>query len=156
MPCLVSCAVALVFLIGSLWMSFRIDKTSITMGMNDLLTPAQQQTYLRIIERRRELYLQGLALGAGLSLLLLLLRRSSSSSSGWSWTDGCLVVACMFLTSYFYYTLSDKPQLLVVQLETEEKRKKWAEVYRVMSTTYHTGLLLGVIAVVLLSRGVMM
>ena len=136
-------------------MAFRIDKTSITLGMNEVLTPVQQVKYLHIIERRRQIYLQGLALGAGLSVIALGV-RFSTIRSGWAWSDACLVAACMFLTSYFYYTLADKPQLLVVELDTEAQRQKWAEVYRVMSTTYHTGMLLGVAAVVLFFRGVLL
>lgn len=153
MPCVISCAIALVFLVSSVYMAFRIDKTSVSLKLYDVLSPQQQAKYREIIIRRRNLYLTGFALGIVLSIIALAAR--GPTKDGYGWHDACLVTAILFLTSYFYYTLSEKPQLLVVDLDTEQQRQRWAEVYRVMSTTYHTGLLLGVIAVVLLFRGVL-
>jgi hypothetical protein len=134
-------------------MTFRIDKSAITQQMMAALSPEQQVNYREIILRRRNLYLTGFALGIVLSILVMMMR--GQTREGYGWQDACLVTAILFLTSYFYYMLSEKPQLLVVELQDEAQRKKWAEVYRVMSTTYHTGLLLGVLAVVLLFRGVL-
>ena len=59
----------------------------------------------------------------------------------------CLVLATSFITNYFYYILSPKKNWMLNHIETPEQTKPWLEMYRKMQVYYHTGLVLGIIAI---------
>lgn len=147
---MVHCGIALVFLIGMFYFSFAVDKTSQAQSLYRQLNPEQQQKYTEIIQKRRSIYLMGFGVGTVLAFLALLYAKTKR---GLVWSDLCLVGSVIFLTTYFYYILSPKPELMVVYLQTEAQRKTWADIYRSMAFHYHLGLFLGVLAVVIFLRG---
>ena len=59
----------------------------------------------------------------------------------------CLVLAISFITNYFYYILSPKKKWMLNYIETPDQTKLWLQMYRGMQVYYHTGLVLGIIAV---------
>lgn len=152
MVCFIHCAVAFVFLVAMVYMSFAVDKTTISQGLFNQLNELQKQKYMEIIQKRREIYLHGFAIGICLSVFAVLISRSNGQSK-MGWSTLCFIGCITFLSVYFYYMLSPKPELLVVYLDKEEQRKTWAQIYRTMSFTYHFGLFLGVLGVVLFMRG---
>ena len=59
----------------------------------------------------------------------------------------CLVLATSFITNYFYYILSPKKNWMLNYIKTPEQTKAWLVMYRKMQVYYHTGLVLGIIAI---------
>ena len=59
----------------------------------------------------------------------------------------CLVLATSFITNFFYYILSRKKNWMLNSIDTPEQTKAWLKMYRGMQVYYHTGLVLGIIAV---------
>lgn len=153
MVCMIYCAVAVVFVVSTIYMAFAVDKTAVTSGLMRLLSPEQKNHYLKISRIRRSIYLQGMMLGLIFSFVAVMARKSKSPAQPFGWTDMCMVGGITFLTVYFYYILARKPQLMVVHLDTKEQREAWAHVYKTMCYNYHVGLFLGVLAVVTLMRG---
>lgn len=139
------CSVAIVFVVASIWMSFAIDKQVV---MSPFLAsiggPDSElgKKYMKRIRQRRNLYIQGFSLGIVLSFVYLLTvkRRSAVLSA-------CVVAGVSMLTAYFYYMLSPKKPLMVLELNTDEQRKKWSSIYKTMQWNYHLGLLIGVVGV---------
>lgn len=141
------CAVAVVFITASIWMSFAIDKQTLTSPFIRSLGGADSslgQQYMMRVKQRRDLYLQGLSLGLVLSLIYL---YTSPFGRRRPETSACVVGGITMLTAYFYYTLSHKLPLMVLDLNTEEQRQNWATIYRTMQWNYHLGLLIGVVGV---------
>lgn len=141
------CSVGIVFIAASIWMSFAIDKKTLTSPFIQSLGGADSKhgsDYMLRVKERRNLYLQGLGLGIFLSIIYLITspfgRRTPTSSA-------CAVATVTMLTAYFYYMLSNKRPLMVLQLDTDEQRENWATIYRTMQWNYHFGLLLGVLGV---------
>lgn len=153
MVCYVHCAIALVFLIGMVYMSFAVDKTAVNRALMKTLTPEMKDHYVHIVQSRRNLYLQGFMLGLFLSFIAIMAKKVQHKSNEFAWQDVCLAGSITFLTVYFYYILSPKPELMVVHLQTECQRRTWAAVYRTMQWHYHIGLFLGVLAVVVFMKG---
>ena len=56
------------------------------------------------------------------------------------------------LTSYFYYILSPKQDLMVLYLDNRRQREEWAKVYKTMQFNYHIGLLLGILAAIMFAK----
>lgn len=144
MVCTISCAIFAVFLIGMIYMSVAIDKCTLSSNFIKTLTPEQQLKYQSRLTERKYIYYGGFLLGFILSILLLnamseyLIDRTSIL---------CIIGSTMFLTSYFFYILYPKQQLMIVELQDENQRKEWAKLYKKMQFHYHTGLVLGIIAV---------
>lgn len=152
MVCMIHCGLAMVFLIGMIYFAFSVDKTTVAQSLYSQLNAQQQTKYTEIIQKRRSIYLTGFGLGTALAFLAILYNHSKRGSKI-RWSDLCLIGSIVFLTSYFYYILSPKPELMVVYLTTESQRKAWADIYRTMSFHYHFGLFLGILAVVIFLRG---
>jgi uncharacterized membrane protein len=152
MVCMVHCAVSVIFLFGMLYLSFAVDKTSLATKLTSQLNADQQEKYNQIIQRRRSIYLTGFGIGTVLAIVAVVYSKASKGTK-LAWTDLCLAGSIIFLTTYFYYILSPKPELMVVYLDTEEQRQAWSEIYKVMAFQYHLGLFLGVLAVVIFMKG---
>lgn len=150
MVCMIHCGIAMVFLIGMIYFAFAVDKMTVAQGLYGQLDAQQQQKYTEIIQKRRSIYLTGFGVGTALAFLTILYNKRGSKMG---WTDLCLVGSIIFLTSYFYYILTPKPELMVVYLTTESQRKAWADIYRKMSFNYHLGMFLGILAIVIFMRG---
>ena len=69
------------------------------------------------------------------------------------WIITCTCVSLSYIIMYFYYTLSPKMDLMVVQLEKKEARLAWQEYYTTMKNKYHISMLLGCVFVSLLNSG---
>lgn len=144
---MIHCAISLIFFIGMVYMSFAVDKSLISQRFVRSLSPEQFEQYQHVIKSRRRIYLEGFFIG----LLLSYIAIRSKKEVGWKHV--CLVGSITFLTVYFYYLLSPKPQLMVVSLQCQSQREEWAKIYKTMSFNYHMGLFLGVVGVILFTRG---
>jgi hypothetical protein len=157
MVCAISCSIALVFLIGMIYHTFAVDKSDMYNRFMDTLSPSQQDTYNKIVCERRNIYLSGYAVGLILSVLYIQFFYSNNNNEKENRTHPyhsvlCIVAAITFLTSYFFYILYPKSELMIVKLDDEKQRKQWVTIYKTMQYHYHFGMVLGIIAVVFLAR----
>ena len=141
------CTIAIVFFIGMIYMAFAIDKCALTRNFTKSLSESQLQTYRLIVSERRNIYLSGYLLGLALSAIVIVGFMGSLNKMQMV----CITGSITFLTSYFYYILSPKQDLMVLYLDNRSQRYEWQKIYKKMQFNYHVGLLLGIIACVLIT-----
>lgn len=147
MVCTITCSISSVFLFGMFYMTYAIDKCVVTRKFVESLSNEQRERYYHIVNKRRKIYLSGFLIGILLSIYAVstMYQRDPSTSK---LSALCMTGAITFFTSYFYYILYPKPQLMILELDDKKQREEWVKVYKKMQYTYHMGMLLGLIAVV--------
>ena len=147
MSCKLLCIAGLVFLTANVYVAFNADKTEHKQAFYATLTPDLKAKYETIVMERRDICLKGYAYGLLLSAALILGNKylAKKPKLGRSGNVG-VMVGVTLLTNYFYYMLSPKSDLMVTHLDEEEQRLAWQKIYRTMQVSYHSGLLLGVVA----------
>lgn len=142
------CGVAVVFIIAMVYMAFSVDKSSVSKNFTNTLNEYQLVKYKSIISERRGIYFTGYLLGLLISAITVFIMFQKLKTLDIL----CITGAITFLTSYFYYILSPKQDLIVLQLENKKQREEWAKVYKTMQFNYHIGLLLGIAAAIMLAK----
>ena len=151
MVCLRSCSLSLVFLFSMLYMTLTIDKNAMTQNLVKHFNAEQVEYYKQVIQQRTTIYLTGFSIGLAASLVLLFSMKNKLKLNPWIIT--CTSVSLSYIVMYFYYTLSPKMDLMVVQLDKKEARLAWQEYYTTMKNKYHISMLLGFVFVSLLNSG---
>jgi hypothetical protein len=151
MVCMRSCSLSLVFLFSMLYMTLTIDKHAMTQNLVKHFNAEQVEYYKRVIKERTTIYLTGFSIGLVASLVLLFAMKNKLKLNPWIIT--CTCVSLSYIIMYFYYTLSPKMDLMVVQLDKKEARVAWQEYYTTMKNKYHISMLLGFVFVSLLNSG---
>ena len=146
-PCGISCSISAVFLIGMIYMNYSVAKSQIITKYKSQLPEKLQKIYEKITNERTTIYYQGYALGFILSLFIIIANVYSGHKMLSTMSMVCLVFATSFITNYFYYILSPKKNWMLNYIETPDQTKLWLQMYRGMQVYYHTGLVLGIIAV---------
>jgi len=148
MICLKSCAVGLVFIFATIFMTLIIDKQKIFKDYVNSLNKEQLNKYNNIVNERKNISLNGYLLGLLLSLVFIVFNYNLKKIS--KGLVICLTSSIMFLTHYFYYILSPKTDWMVLHLD-DKQRIEWLKVYRTMQFSYHYSLLIGVLSVMIIS-----
>lgn len=151
MVCLRSCSMSLVFLFSMLYMTLTIDKHAMTQNLVKHFNAEQIEYYKQVIKERTVIYLTGFGIGLVASLALLFTLKNKLKLNPWIIT--CTSVSLSYIVMYFYYTLSPKMDLMVVQLDKKEARLAWQLYYTTMKNKYHISMLLGFVFVSLLNSG---
>jgi len=151
MVCMKSCSLSLVFLFSMLYMTFTIDKHALTDNLVKHFNAEQVEYYKNVIKERTSIYLKGFAIGLAASIGLLFGMKNKFKLNPWVIT--CTCVSISYIVMYFYYTLSPKMDLMVVQLDKKEARLAWQEYYKTMKNKYHISMILGFVFVSLLNSG---
>ena len=146
-PCGISCSISAVFLIGMIYMTYSVAKSQIITKYKSQLPEKLQKIYEEITNERTTIYYQGYALGFILSFFIIIANVYSGHKMLSTMSMVCLVLATSFITNYFYYILSPKKNWMLNYIETPDQTKLWLQMYRGMQVYYHTGLVLGIIAV---------
>jgi len=151
MPCSISCSLALVFIISMIYMHNASSKSNTVQNYQKQLPADLQDLYKKIVNERLRIYYFGYILGFILSAIIIFYNYSvSKGRRGKNMSTAsivCTVIAVSFITNYFYYILSPKTNWMLDHIKTEEQTKAWLKMYRSMQVYYHTGLVLGIIAV---------
>jgi uncharacterized protein YacL len=142
MVCYKSCSIALIFLIGSLYTNFNIDKSKYILPFIESLTPELKQKYIEISKERKNIYMKGLLYGLLLSIVIAGVFYKITSFNYIS--SICFVSAVSLLTAFFYYIITPKTSI-ITDLDNEKQRTAWLNIYKHMQYNYHFGLLLGII-----------
>jgi hypothetical protein len=148
MICLKSCAVGLVFIFATIFMTLIIDKQKIFKDYVNSLNKEQLNKYNNIVNERKNISLNGYLLGLLLSLVFIVFNYNLKKIN--KGLVICLTSSIMFLTHYFYYILSPKTDWMVLHLD-DKQRIEWLKVYRTMQFSYHYSLLIGVLSVMIIS-----
>ena len=150
MPCVLSCSLSLIFLIGMVYFYMMTYQNKVVQNYKSSLSSELQERYQKIQKERLQISCQGYALGLVLSLFVILaLRRKISSLSLL-----CVVVSVSFLTNYFYYMLHPKSDWMLTHMNSQEEVDGWLKMYREMQFNYHLGLVLGILAIALWTWGI--
>lgn len=147
MPCSISCLISAVFLIGMIYMNYSIANSQIILKYKSQLPENLQKIYEQITSDRTTIYYKGYILGFIISLFIILGNVYSEHKILSTTSMVCLVLATSFITNYFYYILSPKKNWMLNYIKTPDQTKAWLQMYRGMQVYYHTGLVLGIIAV---------
>ena len=150
--CATSCGIAATLLAGMAYCTYMGNRSQLVQDYMRTLTADQQQTYAKIAEERRGIYLRGFGWGLLLSALLLGIHHQYATMSRTGLL--CTVAAITLATNYFYYMLSPKSDWMVLHFNNNSKTDaaNWLRVYRGMQVNYHVGLVLGIAGTVLLSN----
>jgi hypothetical protein len=128
-------------------MNYQVYKSKIILQYKAQLPDELQGIHEKITRERTKIYYQGYILGFVLSLLIILANYWSNHKMLSTTSLVCLVLATSFITNYFYYILSPKKNWMLDYIKTPEQTKAWLQMYRGMQVYYHSGLVLGIIAV---------
>ena len=150
--CTTSCGIAATLIAGMAYCTYMGNRSQLVTDYMRTLTADQQQTYAKIVEERRGIYLRGFGLGLLLSTILLGIHHQYLTMSRTVLL--CNVAAITLATNYFYYVLSPKSDWMVLHFNTnnDSDAANWLRVYRGMQVNYHVGLVLGIAGTILLSN----
>ena len=146
-PCTITCAISAIFIIGMIYMNYSVANSGIIMKYKSQLPENLQKIYQQITNERTTIYYQGYILGFVLSLLIIIGNVYLGHKILSTMSMICLVLATSFITNYFYYILSPKKNWMLNYIKTPEETQAWLKMYRGMQVYYHTGLVLGIIAI---------
>ena len=146
-PCTISCSISAVFLIGMIYMNYSVAESQMILKYKSQLPKDLQKIYEQITRERTTIYYKGYILGFILSLFIILGNVYYEHKMLSTMSLICLVLATSFITNYFYYILSPKKKWMLNYIDTPEQTKAWLQMYRGMQVYYHTGLVLGIIAI---------
>lgn len=146
-PCKISCAVSIVFIIGMIYMMYAITNSNITGNYEKTLSKELVPIYKKITHERTSIYYYGFLLGFILAILFIVYNSKIKKVPFSAMPLVCIVVSISFFTNYFYYILSPKTTYMTDHLKTPQEIQAWGTMYRGMQKYYHTGLVLGLIAV---------
>ena len=148
MVCTISCGISIMFIISMIYMNIMSYKNKTVQKYKDQLPDEYKQKYENIVKERTKIYYQGYALGFIIFYNYYIKKDKLSITN-----ILCIVLATSFITNYFYYVLHPKSNwMLDTDIDKDpEQVKKWLDMYKHMQIYYHTGLLLGIIAILVLA-----
>uniref|UniRef100_A0A6C0DTL2 Uncharacterized protein n=1 Tax=viral metagenome TaxID=1070528 RepID=A0A6C0DTL2_9ZZZZ len=147
MVCSISCSIALAFVVGKIYFYNATTNSQIVKHYKEKLPIKLKQLYDKISNERFKISMYGYVLGFFLSLCIIFYNLKLKRERLSNISLVCIVVATCFLTNYFYYMLTPKSEWMLNHIDTPEQTKLWLQLYRNMSVYYHSGLVLGIIAV---------
>ena len=149
MPCYISCALATIFIIASIFTTNMTQKNNTIQQYQSQLPSNLQNIYKKITQERQKIYYCGYALGLVLSVIIIFYKTQNRISMA-NGTMICTIIAVSFITNYFYYMLSPKSTYMLQHINSPEQTKAWLSMYKAMQYYWHAGLVLGIIAVAFL------
>jgi len=147
MPCSISCMISAIFLLGMIYFYYITDKTQVVQLYKKQLPTDLQKRYEKISQDRLKISTQGYILGLIFSLFIIYYNIKIKKNKINTISLVCIVTSTSFVTNYFYYILSPKPDWMLNHTNSPEQVKAWLKMYKEMSYNYHMGLVLAIIAV---------
>ena len=150
MACYVSCVLATIFVIASIFMTNMTQKNKTIQTYQSQLPSNLQNIYKKITDERQRIYYCGYALGLILSIIIIVYKNQKRIPMT-NATMVCTVITVSFITNYFYYSLSPKSSYMLEHINSPEQTKAWLTMYKAMQYYWHAGLVLGIIATMFLA-----
>lgn len=153
MVCAISCGISLMFIIGMVYMNIMAFKNKTIQNYKNQLPTEYQKIYDDIVKERTKIYYQGYILGLLFSLIIVLYNYYVKKDKLCLSHMLCIVLATSFITNYFYYILYPKTNWMLDSdiIKDPKQVKVWLNMYKHMQNYYHSGLLLGLISVMILA-----
>jgi|TARA_B000000475_G_C15994755_1_gene446486 hypothetical protein len=148
MVCTTSCIIAGAFVISSIFVSLRVDKSTLKDPLFQLLSNENKQRYVRIANERKNIYLKGFGLGFVISLLALFILNNNKMFKVNKLVNICFVLATSFSVNYFFYILHPKSDYMVLHLKDDKEKQAWLNIYKTMQFNYHLGFALGLVGMI--------
>jgi len=152
MNCTTSCILAGAFLISMFYTMFTIDKSTLVNSYLRLLNDKEKQKYFELVTERRNIYLQGFALGFVISLGILYYLHFYRKEKVSRFYSISIILGVSFTINYFYYIIHPKSDYMLRYLDTQEERDAWLNIYRAMQLHYHLGFALGLLFMVFVAN----
>ena len=143
-----SCVIGFSFIFANIAVSLNPNIQKKNATFLNSLTDLQKAMYKLVKKERITLFTHGTILGVILGILILYWVRKKGNL-----LKGCCFMATVFLTQYFYYTLSPKNYSMVEVLKGRNQLHEWNNVYKAYQWNYHAGILLAIIGYFLLGYG---
>ena len=150
MACYVSCVLATIFIIASIFMTNMTQKNKTIQTYQSQLPSNLQNIYKKITDERQRIYYCGYALGLILSIIIIVYKNQKRIPMT-NATMVCTVITVSFITNYFYYSLSPKSTYMLDHINSPEQTKAWLTMYKAMQYYWHAGLVLGIVATMFLA-----
>lgn len=149
MPCLVTCSLAVAFIISMIYSYNATNSSQVLVQYEKQLPSNLQQLYRKIKDERQRISYYGYGLGFIMSFIAIVYNSVSLKKGPIFDVKGmaCLAIVITFLTHYFYYLLTPKTTYMLEQINSPEQIRAWLTMYKTMQKFYHTGMLLGLVAV---------
>jgi len=151
MVCAVSCMISTVFLIGMIYFYNMTDKSEIVKHYKSTLTSDLRNRYEKISEERKWISYYGYGLGLVFSLFVIYYSLKIKKDRLNNTSLVCIVVATSFITNALFYMVYPKSDWMLEHISNKDQVKAWLQMYKSMSFYYHTGLILGIVAVGILA-----
>ena len=152
--CGISCFISIIFLIANIYTMMCIGCSENKNKFIKLLSNKQKNIYFKIIMERRNIYFQGYGLGFIISAIFIFIYKilPKSNKKLPYWSIICIAGAITLIINYFYYILSPKSTYMISHLNNKNQIDAWLDIYRMMQVKYHSGLVLGIIAVMIFAH----
>lgn len=147
MICSISFSISIIFIIAMIYMNIMTIKNKTINNYREQLSPENKELYDKISKERLTISLQGYFLGFIISVFIILYNYYYKKSKLSTTSIVFIVLATSFLTNYFYYTLHPKSDWMLDNIKNTDDAKVWLKMYKDMKKYYHTGLVLGIIAI---------
>lgn len=151
MVCLTSCLVATFFIISTIYTRNIMEKSQVIQKYKKQLPSELQNIYENITREREQINLYGYVLGVIISFVVILYNYRLKQNKLTTFNISCLVVAISFTVHYFYYMLTPKTTYMLEHIKSPEQTKAWLTMYKTMQYYYHSGLVLGLVGIVILA-----
>jgi len=151
MICYPICAVAAVFLVSMLYVTFMVDKNYVNSTIMSDLSPQLKQEYLKRVTERRNIHMTGFVGGLVIALIVLFILRQTVQFG--SMSSACVLIVVTYVVSLTYYYLTPKLPLFVTLLNKQSDRENWEKIYKYMKYNYIMSFVFGVFFVGLLGYG---
>ena len=152
--CGITCFVAILFLVANIYTMMCVDCKELKVDLYKVLNDKQKEIHQKIVDERKSIYFTGYAIGLALSIVVILFYKyaiilPNRRSQLPIWSIVCMVGAITFTTNYLYYILAPKTTYMIQHLENREQNEAWLNIYRTMQVKYPTGLVLGIVAIMI-------
>jgi hypothetical protein len=139
--------ISTVFLIGMIYFYNMTDKSEIVKHYKSTLTSDLRKRYEKISEERKWISYYGYGLGLVFSLFVIYYSLKIKKERLNNTSLVCIVVATSFITNALFYMVYPKSDWMLEHISNKDQVKAWLQMYKSMSFYYHTGLILGIVAV---------
>jgi len=151
MACSITCSIAVAFIIGKIYFYNATQNSEIVKHYREKLPTNLKLLYDKLSNERLKISIYGYVLGFLLSLCIIFYNLRLKREKLRNISLVCIVITTCFLTNYFYYMLTPKSDWMLNHINNPEQTKLWLQMYRAMSVYYHSGLVLGIVAVGILA-----
>jgi hypothetical protein len=151
MVCSVSFFISVMFIVAMIYCNLASYQNKTILNYRNQLPENLKIIYDKITKERLTIYYQGYLLGLILSLFIILYNYKIKEEKLTLFSVICIVLATSFVVNYFYYTLYPKTDWMIDNINDASQAKTWLAMYRHMKGYYHTGLLLGLVSIIILA-----